>query len=101
MTSSTLLHQIGVQFQAVQADIGDMLLVVNDTERKVQTTVDVLSDVSTQVTKVYERVPELSDKLTALNDDVIPLFISMLKVCTVQSCTNIPCVVVILLTDCF
>ena len=77
---SSKLHEIGLQLAAAQGATGDLLLLVKDTNHQVRTTVDVLSQLSDQVTAIDTKLPELSGSLNALHDEDLPLILSLLKV---------------------
>lgn len=64
----------------MQDTVGDLSLVVSDTARNTQTVINVLEGTASQVTTVYEAIPEVSNRLSVLQDDMLPALISLLQV---------------------
>jgi hypothetical protein len=64
----------------VQTSVGDIQLLVNDTARNVETGAGVLPGVVDQVTTIHEQIPEMSQKVITIGDDLLPALFIMLRV---------------------
>ncbi|KAH9219361.1 hypothetical protein DL95DRAFT_457439 [Leptodontidium sp. 2 PMI_412] len=77
--NSSLLGSIGIQLQVAQTTAGELLLVVNDSARNVQTVVDVLPGIAEQVTTIHDTFPDMSSKLSMISTDLLPAIISLIQ----------------------